>query len=150
MGASDRSRGHGDGLGRQPEPQPGLSHLGVLAQGKRNRQGDLQVLAAVASGPGVELKPSLETLISFSPAVRHFSCRYRTACGLGSIGRTAGEDGAFASRFICLVAGFSAPSVGRSIGRWANRLVGRYVFDWLVCRSAGKSVGGVVFPRLAA
>lgn len=50
VGAADRARGHGDGLGGQQEPQLGLSHLGVPADGERHRTGSFQVLAAVASG----------------------------------------------------------------------------------------------------
>lgn len=55
VGAADGSRGHGDGVGGQPEPQPGLSHLGVPSQGERHRPRNLQVLAAVASRARREL-----------------------------------------------------------------------------------------------
>lgn len=50
MGSADGPGGHGDGPRGQPEPQPGLAHLGVPADGERDREGHLQVLAAVESG----------------------------------------------------------------------------------------------------
>lgn len=119
VGTSDRPRWHGDGLGRQPKPQPGLSHLGVSSQGKRHRPGDLQVLAAVASGPRRKLEPALAYCGSLRPSDRYVTIPVRGAFEESNylIGARAALDSPFFVDYAF------CGGVGRLIGRSVRRSI---------------------------